>query len=99
MVYNDVDNITSKIKYFTLTGPNAPLHWMRLCIEKLIDNDPSALKRSKILLGLNFYGNSYTANGGGPIVGTEYIELLKHAKSNQALSYNNNTSENYVEIR
>ncbi|PZC78858.1 chitinase domain-containing protein 1 [Helicoverpa armigera] len=80
-------------------GPNAPLYWVRLCIEKLIDNDENPSKRSKILIGLNFYGNSYTANGGGPIVGTEYIELLKNAKSNQALSYNNNTAENYVEIR
>lgn len=80
-------------------GPNAPLYWMRLCVEKLVDNEESSSKRSKILLGLNFYGNSYTANGGGPIVGTEYVELLKNAKSNQALSYNNNTAENYVEIR
>ncbi|XP_026744183.1 chitinase domain-containing protein 1-like [Trichoplusia ni] len=80
-------------------GPNGPLYWVRLCVEKLIDNDENPSKRSKILLGLNFYGNSYTANGGGPIVGTEYIELLKHAKNNQALSYNNNTAENYVEIR
>lgn len=48
---------------------------------------------------MNFYGNSYTANGGGPIVGMEYIELLKNAKANQVLTYNNNTAENYVEIR
>ncbi|XP_053610850.1 chitinase domain-containing protein 1 [Plodia interpunctella] len=80
-------------------GPNAPLYWMRLCLDKLIENDQNTLRRSKILLGLNFYGNSYTANGGGPIVGTEYIELLKNAKSNQALSFNNNTAENYIEIR
>ncbi|XP_072944827.1 chitinase domain-containing protein 1 [Epargyreus clarus] len=80
-------------------GPNAPLYWVRLCLEKLIDNDDNPSKRSKILLGLNFYGNSYTANGGGPIVGTEYIELLKNAKNNQALQYNNNTAENYIEIR
>lgn len=72
---------------------------MKLCIEKLLDNDDNSEKRSKILLGLNFYGNSYTVNGGGPIVGTEYIELLKNAKSNQALSYNNNTAENYIEVR
>ncbi|CAG4956698.1 unnamed protein product [Parnassius apollo] len=80
-------------------GPNAPLFWMRLCVEKLIDNDDNPEKRSKILLGLNFYGNSYTANGGGPIVGTEYIELLKNAKTNQVVTYNNNTAENYIEVR
>ncbi|XP_026318659.1 chitinase domain-containing protein 1 [Hyposmocoma kahamanoa] len=80
-------------------GPNAPLYWMRLCVEKLIDKDENPSKRAKILLGLNFYGNSYTANGGGPIVGTEYIELLKNAKTNQVLTYNNNTAENYLEIK
>ncbi|XP_026495711.1 chitinase domain-containing protein 1 [Vanessa tameamea] len=80
-------------------GPNAPLYWMRLCIEKLIGKEENPSKRAKILLGLNFYGNSYTANGGGPIVGTEYIELLKNAKANQVLTYNNNTAENYIEVR
>ncbi|XP_023937231.1 chitinase domain-containing protein 1 [Bicyclus anynana] len=80
-------------------GPNAPLYWMKLCLEKLIGNEENPSKRSKILLGLNFYGNSYTANGGGPIVGTEYIELLKNAKANQVISYNNNTAENYIEIK
>ncbi|CAG9564648.1 unnamed protein product [Danaus chrysippus] len=80
-------------------GPNAPFYWLRLCIEKLIGDDENPTKRSKILLGLNFYGNSYTANGGGPIVGTEYIELLKNAKPNQVISYNNNTAENYLEVR
>ncbi|KAL4711527.1 hypothetical protein ACJJTC_000543 [Scirpophaga incertulas] len=80
-------------------GPNAPLYWLRLCIEKLIDNEESPLKRSKILMGLNFYGHSYTANGGGFIIGAEYIELLKYAKSHQALLYNNNTAENYIEVR
>lgn len=80
-------------------GPNAPLYWMKLCLEKLIDGDENPSKKSKILLGLNFYGNSYTVNGGGPIVGTEYIEILKNAKNNQVLTYNNNTAENYIEIR
>lgn len=72
---------------------------MKLCLEKLIDGDENPSKKSKILLGLNFYGNSYTVNGGGPIVGTEYIEILKNAKNNQVLTYNNNTAENYIEIR
>lgn len=82
-----------------LAGPNAPLYWIKLCLDKLIGDEENPSKRSKILIGLNFYGNSYTANGGGPIVGTEYIELLKNAKANQALSYNNNTAENYIEVR
>ncbi|XP_013148325.1 PREDICTED: chitinase domain-containing protein 1 [Papilio polytes] len=80
-------------------GPNAPLTWIRLCVEKLMNNEDSSEKKSKILLGLNFYGNAYTVNGGGPIVGTEYIDLLKHARNNQALTYNNKTGENYIEVR
>ncbi|XP_063829550.1 chitinase domain-containing protein 1 [Ostrinia nubilalis] len=80
-------------------GPNAPLYWMRLCVEKLVGEEDNPSKRSKILLGLNFYGNSYTSNGGGPIVGTEYVELLKNAKPTGTVSYNNNTAENYIEIR
>lgn len=80
-------------------GPNAPLHWIKLCLDKLLDAGDNEEKRSKILLGLNFYGNSYTVNGGGPIIGTEYIEQLRNAKTNQQLTYNNNTAENYIEVR
>lgn len=70
-----------------------------MCIEKLINSEVNEEKQSKILVGLNFYGNSYTSNGGGPIIGIEYIELLKNAKNNQALSYSNDTAENYIELR
>ncbi|CAH4030008.1 chitinase domain-containing protein 1 [Pieris brassicae] len=104
--YNDIYPYVEAISVMTYDfsstqkpGPNAPLYWIRLCLEKLIENEDNPSKRSKILIGLNFYGNSYTANGGGPIVGTEYIELLKNAKNNQMLTYNNNTAENYIEIR
>lgn len=50
-------------------GPNAPLSWVRACVQVL---DPKARWRSKILLGLNFYGSEYSASRGGrePIIGT-----------------------------
>ncbi|XP_062974819.1 chitinase domain-containing protein 1 isoform X2 [Elgaria multicarinata webbii] len=49
-------------------GPNSPLPWMRACVQML---DPESKWRSKILLGLNFYGMDYSAlsASGEPIFG------------------------------
>lgn len=49
-------------------GPNAPLPWVRACVQVL---DPKSKWRSKILLGLNFYGMDYSASKDArePIVG------------------------------
>ncbi|XP_006877034.1 PREDICTED: chitinase domain-containing protein 1 isoform X1 [Chrysochloris asiatica] len=60
-------------------GPNAPLSWVRACIQVL---DPKARWRSKILLGLNFYGMDYSAfkDVREPMVGTRYIQTLKEHK-------------------
>ncbi|XP_007947480.1 chitinase domain-containing protein 1 [Orycteropus afer afer] len=57
-------------------GPNAPLSWVRACVQVL---DPKARWRSKILLGLNFYGMDYAAakDAREPVVGTRYIQMLK----------------------
>ena len=50
------------------SGPNAPLPWMKSCVENL---DPERKYRSKILLGMNFYGYVYSSQGGSPVVGHE----------------------------
>ncbi|XP_064226345.1 chitinase domain-containing protein 1 isoform X2 [Aotus nancymaae] len=49
-------------------GPNAPLSWVRACVQVL---DPKSKWRSKILLGLNFYGMDYATSKDSrePIVG------------------------------
>lgn len=49
-------------------GPNAPLSWVRACIQVL---DPKSKWRSKILLGLNFYGMDYATSKDArePVVG------------------------------
>uniref|UniRef100_A0A8C5KAR9 Chitinase domain-containing protein 1 n=1 Tax=Jaculus jaculus TaxID=51337 RepID=A0A8C5KAR9_JACJA len=49
-------------------GPNAPLAWVRACVQVL---DPKSQWRSKILLGLNFYGMDYAASKDArePVVG------------------------------
>ena len=57
------------------TGPNSPVEWVRKCVVSL---DPEALHRNQILLGLNFYGNDYSVTGGGPIVGSQYIDVLQN---------------------
>lgn len=75
-------------------GPNAPLQWMKDCIKSI---SPNESKRDKILTGLNFYGNDYTPSGGGPILGNQYIKLLKNYKGK--LQYDNKSVENYFEVK
>uniref|UniRef100_A0A3Q2I2N3 Chitinase domain-containing protein 1 n=1 Tax=Equus caballus TaxID=9796 RepID=A0A3Q2I2N3_HORSE len=57
-------------------GPNAPLSWVRACVQVL---DPMSKWRSKILLGLNFYGMDYAASRDArePVIGARYIQTLK----------------------
>ncbi|XP_021119695.1 chitinase domain-containing protein 1 isoform X2 [Heterocephalus glaber] len=49
-------------------GPNAPLSWVQACVQVL---DPKSRWRSKILLGLNFYGMDYAASKDArePVIG------------------------------
>jgi chitinase domain-containing protein 1 len=77
-------------------GPNSPLTWVRSCVEKLVphSDDP---RRSKILIGLNFYGNDYTPMGGGPIVSHQYISLVKQSRGR--LQYDQNSAEHYFELK
>lgn len=77
-------------------GPNSPLTWVRNCVERLIPR-PDDSRRSKILLGLNFYGNDYTPMGGGPIVNHQYISLLKQYHGR--LQYDQNSGEHYFELK
>lgn len=59
-------------------GPSAPLPWMRDCVVQL---DPWAKWRSRILLGLNMYGLDFSTQGGAePILGNRYIELLREIR-------------------
>jgi len=83
---DDVTNLASDVTYFSLMtydysspqrpGPNSPLPWVKKCVETL---DPDGVFNSKLLLGLNFYGNDYTATGGGPILGRDFVKLLGDA--------------------
>ncbi|XP_024538957.1 chitinase domain-containing protein 1 [Selaginella moellendorffii] len=58
-------------------GPNAPLPWIRSCLNSLLAGKSNEVS-SKILMGINFYGNDYVLpRGGGAIVGDQFLELLK----------------------
>lgn len=80
-------------------GANAPLHWIRAAIERLVpQNAPNfEAKRRKILMGLNMYGMDYTPDGGGPIIGHQFLELLKGLK--KRLLYDEHDEENFFEIK
>jgi len=77
-------------------GPNSPLRWDHDCVEKLVPRADDS-RRSKILLGLNFYGNDYTPTGGGPIVNHQYIALLKQYRGR--LKYDEDSAEHYFELK
>ncbi|XP_059617623.1 chitinase domain-containing protein 1 [Phlebotomus argentipes] len=80
-------------------GPNGPIKWVRDTIEFICPRTlPNyAEKRKKILLGLNMYGNDFTPEGGGPIVGHEYLRLLKYVKGR--LQHDENDAENFFEVK
>ncbi|XP_066588096.1 chitinase domain-containing protein 1 [Prorops nasuta] len=77
-------------------GPNSPIHWARQCVEYLVPSrdDP---RLSKIFLGLNFYGYNYTPDGGGPIVGHEYLKLLELFKGK--IQWDDKSKEHFFELR
>ncbi|KAH7289993.1 hypothetical protein KP509_30G027200 [Ceratopteris richardii] len=68
-------------------GPSAPLPWIHSCLHMLlgiqqkVQHSGGSTLASKILTGLNFYGNDFVLpSGGGPVIGHEYISLLKKHK-------------------
>ncbi|KAH8409484.1 hypothetical protein KR222_006372 [Zaprionus bogoriensis] len=80
-------------------GANAPLYWVRRTVEHMAPAGchDVQLKRSKILMGLNMYGNDYTPDGGGPITYPQYLELVRHVKKH--LTFDERDIENFFEIK
>uniref|UniRef100_A0ABI7W522 Chitinase domain-containing protein 1 n=1 Tax=Felis catus TaxID=9685 RepID=A0ABI7W522_FELCA len=77
-------------------GPNAPLSWVRACVQVL---DPKSKWRSKILLGLNLYGMDYAASRDArePVVGTRYIQMLKDHRPR--IMWDSQAAEHFFEYK
>lgn len=83
---------------FQRPGANSPLDWMKKVVEHICHKkDRLREKRQKILLGLNFYGYDFTPEGGEAIIGSSYINLLKHYKGR--LKYDDHDHENFFEVK
>lgn len=73
-------------------GPSSPTHWSIQSILHLLDQ--SGDDASKILAGINFYGNDFLLpQGGGPILGDRYIELL--SKFKPEIKWDDQNKEHY----
>ncbi|KAK2726416.1 chitinase domain-containing protein 1-like [Artemia franciscana] len=95
-LYDDVDFFSLMTYDYSSParpGANSPIKWVKQCVEILA---PSETHRSKILLGLNFYGNDYSSTGGGPILGNQYIDILKKFPKSR-LKWNKEEEEHYFE--
>jgi len=63
-------------------GPNAPYNWQMSIATELLGSTTDLSIRSKLLLGLPFYGNDWNMETGRnePIFGSSYISQLKKHK-------------------
>jgi len=77
-------------------GPNSPLDWARQCVETLVPKK-NDLRRSQILLGINFYGYNYTPEGGRAIFGSEYLDILKSFKGK--IRWDETSKEHFFESK
>ncbi|CAN8003866.1 unnamed protein product [Ixodes pacificus] len=102
----DFDNLSKHVTAFSLMtydysspqrpGPSSPIGWVRKCVESLAPQKDAA--RERILLGLNFYGYSYTSVGGGPILGSQLVSELGQSKQSK-VSWDPDASEHYFEYK
>lgn len=101
----DMERLSNKVDGFSLMtydfsnayhpGPNAPIGWVRACLQLLLPVSAAKQQRdakidmktanyqlaAKILMGINFYGNDYLLpRGGAPILGHGYLSLLRTHK-------------------
>jgi chitinase domain-containing protein 1 len=76
------ERISEEVDFFSLMtydysnanspGANAPVTWIESEVKRLCSRECS-----KLLMGLNFYGNNFVMpRGGGPILGKDFVNIL-----------------------
>ncbi|XP_072752587.1 chitinase domain-containing protein 1 [Anoplolepis gracilipes] len=100
------DDLASYVNAFSLMtydyssiqrpGPNSPLNWVRQCVELLVPKKDE-LRRSQILLGINFYGYIYTPESGRAILASEYLDILKSFKGK--IQWDNSSKEHFFKSK
>jgi len=86
---------------FQRPGANSPINWVKKCVELLVPNSEDQETRSKILLGLNFYGYDFTPDGGKHVLGNDYKKYLKLATKNNiiVLDYQETSKEHFLTVK
>ncbi|KAL7062113.1 hypothetical protein AAHC03_0606 [Spirometra sp. Aus1] len=102
------DFLSSDVDFFSLMtydysnpympGPNSPIKWVRECVELLVPSGSNSDLRSKILVGLNFYGYDLVPNqrSGHPILGHEFVKMVD--KHHPKFRWNSEWAEHYIEF-
>ncbi|CAG0912393.1 unnamed protein product [Notodromas monacha] len=78
-------------------GPNSPVGWAESCVRNLCPDELGKDCRDKLLMGINFYGYDYTPTGGGPILGSQLLQILGTVKAK--VTYDDNSMEHFFEYR
>ena len=103
----DFQNLAGAVDYFSINtydysagstaGPNAPYTWVKGYLSKVLSGATgSAARPEQLLLGLNFYGNSYSPAGAHPILGHEFVRVLEEARSHVELKWNAKAREHVL---
>jgi len=89
--------MTYDFSNFQTPGPNSPLWWVRECVHRLVPESSMKVARSKILLGLNFYGLDHSTTGGNHVLGNQYIDILSTYKPK--FVYDSDSEEHFFEYK
>lgn len=79
-----------------MLGPNSPIVLVEDFV-KYLTPDP-LVRRSSVLIGVNFFGNAFTSSGMTKITRSEYLELLQNYDKDE-LDFDADGLEHYFETR